>query len=136
LIDDETNQLRRDFLQYCAIVGFKERADLKDIQSDRAELRGYGLKLIASLTGAATISPDIWKAAPDAVGAFADPGLIAERDRWKQTFEDATLRGYEAQDKIAALQKQMGGVFGLDRRVRSQPKKARGRSDAIGHGER
>jgi hypothetical protein len=95
-IDDEINQLRRDFLQYCAIVGFKEHDHLKEIQSDRAELRGYGLKLIASLTGTATISPDIWKAAPDAVAAFADPDLIAERDKWKQTFEDAILRGYEA----------------------------------------
>jgi hypothetical protein len=113
-IDDEINQLRRDFLQYCAIVGFNERRDFKEMQSDRAELRGYGLKLIASLTGTATISPDIWKGAPDAVEAFAYPDLIAERDKWKEMFEDALLRGYEAQDKIAALRTQMGGIFGVD----------------------
>jgi hypothetical protein len=113
-IDDEIGQLRRDFLQYCAIVGSEERG-AEEMRSDRAELRNYGLKLISSLTGAATVNSDIWKAVPDAVESFADPDLIAERDKWKQTFEDALLLGYEAQDKIAALRKQMGGIFGADK---------------------
>jgi hypothetical protein len=40
-IDDKIARLRRDFLQYCAIVGSEERG-LKELQSDRAELSKFG----------------------------------------------------------------------------------------------
>lgn len=45
---------------------------------------------------------DPWKAAPEAVEAFAESDLIANRDRWKQDFEDALLRGYCGVSNAAA----------------------------------
>jgi hypothetical protein len=112
-IDGEIGQLRRDFLQYCAIVGSDDRS-LKERNPDRTQLRDYGMKLIGRLTGTETISPDIWKSVPEAIEAFADPGLIGKRDEWKEKFEGALLLGYEAEDKISTLRKQMGGIFGAD----------------------
>jgi hypothetical protein len=56
-IDDQTARLRRDFLQYCAIVGSEERG-VKELQSDRAELSKFGKRLIGKLTGAGKVT---WK---------------------------------------------------------------------------
>jgi hypothetical protein len=56
-IDDQTARLRRDFLQYCVIVGSEERG-VKELQSDRAELSKFGKRLIAKLTGAGKVT---WK---------------------------------------------------------------------------
>src|ERR1035437_2465984 len=56
-----------------------------------------------------------WKAAPEAVEAFAASDLIATRDKWKQALYDASLYGHEAEDKIAALKKKMGsGMLGIE----------------------
>jgi hypothetical protein len=49
-IDNDASQLRRDLLQFCAVVGSDERG-VKELQSDRAKLRDYGEQLIAKLTG-------------------------------------------------------------------------------------
>ena len=48
-IDEETGRLRRDFLQFCAVVGSEDRG-VKVLQSDRAELRKHGKQLIGKLT--------------------------------------------------------------------------------------
>jgi hypothetical protein len=48
-IDEQTSQLRRDFLQFCSVVGSDERG-VKQLQSDRAELRNFGKQLIGKLT--------------------------------------------------------------------------------------
>lgn len=48
--DRPTNQLRRDFLQYCGIVG-RPVENTRDHQADMAELHRIGRKLIAALKG-------------------------------------------------------------------------------------
>jgi len=58
---------------------------------------------------------DAWKAAPEAIEGFAESDLIASRDKWKQNLEEALLYGHEAEDKVAALIKKMGGsILGTD----------------------
>jgi hypothetical protein len=50
----------------------------------------------------------IWKSAPDAIDAFAEGGLIAARDKWIETFQEAYTKGHEAEDQIREIQKQHG----------------------------
>jgi hypothetical protein len=62
-----------------------------------------------------TGTDDTWKAAPEAIESFAESDLIANRDKWKQAFYDASQYGHEAEDKISALKKKMGGgILGID----------------------
>lgn len=51
--DREINQLRRDFLQYCAIIGRREEVQYTPVeqQANRKELQNFGRRLIAKLTG-------------------------------------------------------------------------------------
>jgi hypothetical protein len=53
--DPETNQLRRDLLQYCAIVSEGREAGYTaaETQDHRAQLRSFGRQLIAKLKGEA-----------------------------------------------------------------------------------
>jgi hypothetical protein len=111
-IDREMNQLRRDFLQFCGIIG-SDVSDGREHESDRVELQEYGTKLIASLTGRAT-SGDTWKTAPDAIEVFAGIGPINERNKWREMFEESYLAGHDARDKISSLQNAMGGILGTD----------------------
>ena len=50
--DPTINQLRRDFRQYCGIVG-EQLGTVREQQNDRAELHRLGRKLIAALKGEA-----------------------------------------------------------------------------------
>jgi hypothetical protein len=46
-----------------------------------------------------------WKFAPQAIEAFAEPGLLAERDKQAGNLEKAVLRRFDAEDKINAIVK-------------------------------
>jgi len=104
-IERDTNQLRRDFLQHCTIVGSPD-PDRDVHEANRAQLRSFGLKLIGRLTGSNTVDDGDWKSPPDAVELFADPELVAAKNKWLSSLENSTLKGFDAEDELKKIQKE------------------------------
>jgi hypothetical protein len=130
-IDDKTNQLRRDFLQYCAIVA-QERDSVPDWQSDRKRLQDFGSRLISTLSGepdfairhpalkgqitfnyslnggVITIGPmgknfrlRFSKASNTAIHIYRDNFSYLARVRGKTTGDNLNLAEYQSVDSIA-----------------------------------
>jgi hypothetical protein len=57
----------------------------------------------------ATIPVTDWKVAHDAVETFAEPSLIAARDKSKQKAEEAHLKSFDAEDAIRDIKKKFAG---------------------------
>jgi hypothetical protein len=128
-IDPETNQLRRDVLQYCGIVGMQDE-DRKEHESNREQLQSFGQKLIQRLAGvtvSADLGPDVWKPAPEAIEAFSDSALIATRDKWALEYDSAVLKGFAAEDELADIRKKM---------MQTESEATLGNADRIQHAQR
>lgn len=57
---------------------------------------------------------DIWKAAPEAMEAFAERDLIALRDKQSELFHEGYMKAHEAEDEIREIQNKFANWRSLD----------------------